>query len=233
MIDFSTALQNPQSFSVAMLFISFLGGVVASISPCSLAMLPLIIGYVGGYSKNTPKRTFIQLCSFIFGTAIVFTIIGAVCALTGKVFAPIFGVYFTLIIASLLMVMGLKLLGVLDFELPTLVKTLPMNNNNSLFLYPILIGMLFALAGTPCSTPILAGIMAFTAMGKSLLLAILMLFLFSLGQGMILVIAGLFTTGLKQVKAISAYSEIILKISGFLLICVSIFLFWKVFSPLI
>ena len=233
MISFSTALQNPQSFSVAMLFISFLGGVVASISPCSLAMLPLIIGYVGGYSKNTPKRTFIQLCSFIFGTAIVFTIIGVICALTGKVFAPIFGTYFTLIIASLLMVMGLKLLGVLDFELPTLVKTLPMNNNNSLFLYPILIGMLFALAGTPCSTPILAGIMAFTAMGKSLLLAILMLFLFSLGQGMILVIAGLFTTGLKQVKAISAYSEIILKISGFLLLCVSIFLFWKVFSPLI
>ena len=93
--------------------------------------------------------------------------------------------------------------------------------------------MLFALAGTPCSTPILAGIMAFTAMGKSLLLAILMLFLFSLGQGMILVIAGLFTTGLKQVKAISEYSEIILKISGLLLVCVSIFLFWKVFSPLI
>ena len=29
---------------------SFLGGVLASISPCSLAMLPLIVGYVGGYS---------------------------------------------------------------------------------------------------------------------------------------------------------------------------------------
>ena len=57
---------------------SFAGGVLASISPCSLAMLPLIIGYVGGYSKETPLRTFIQLCCFIFGTAIVFSIIGII-----------------------------------------------------------------------------------------------------------------------------------------------------------
>ena len=31
---------------------SFVGGILASVSPCSLAMLPLIIGYVGGYSKE-------------------------------------------------------------------------------------------------------------------------------------------------------------------------------------
>ena len=212
---------------------SFLGGVLASISPCSLAMLPLIIGYVGGYSKETPLRTFVQLSFFIFGTAIVFSIIGIICAVTGSVFASALGAYFTLVMASLLLVMGLKLTNLLDFDMPVIIKAMPTNSTNSLFVYPILLGVAFALAGTPCSTPILAGIMAFTAMGKSLLLAILMLFLFSLGQGMILVIAGLFTTGLKQVKAISAYSEIILKISGFLLICVSIFMFWKVFSPFI
>ena len=50
---------------------ALLGGIIASISPCSLAMLPLIIGYVGGCSKETPVRTFFQLCSFILGTSIV------------------------------------------------------------------------------------------------------------------------------------------------------------------
>ena len=65
-----------------LIFASFVGGILASLSPCSLAMLPLIIGYVGGYSKETPFRTFLQLCCFIFGTAIVFTIIGVFCALT-------------------------------------------------------------------------------------------------------------------------------------------------------
>ena len=163
-----------------LLIASFIGGVLASLSPCSLAMLPLIIGYVGGYSKETPFKTFLQLCCFILGTAIVFTIIGIVCALTGKVFASALGGYFTLVIASLLLVMGLKLLEILDFETPTIVKAMPVNSTNSIFLYPILLGITFALAGTPCSTPILAGIMAFAAIGKNLSLAVLAIVLAAL-----------------------------------------------------
>ena len=215
-----------------LLIASFVGGVLASISPCSLAMLPLIIGYVGGYSKETPFRTFLQLCCFIFGTAIVFTLIGIACAITGSVFASSMGGYFTLIIASLLLVMGLKLLDILDIEAPTIIKAMPQNTTNSLFLYPILLGITFALAGTPCSTPILAGIMAFAAMGKNLAMAVIMLFLFALGQGVILIIAGLFTSGLKNMRIISAYSEWLLKASGILLIFVAIFLYWKTFAPL-
>lgn len=212
---------------------SFIGGVLASISPCSLAMLPLIIGYVGGYSKETPFRTFLQLSCFIFGTAIVFTIIGVVCAITGSVFASRMGGYFTLLIASLLLVMGLKLLDLLDFETPTIIRAMPTNSSNSIFLYPTLLGITFALAGTPCSTPILAGIMAFAAIGKNLGLAILMLFLFALGQGVILILAGLFTSTLKNMKSIARYTEILLKLSGGLLVLVSIFLFWKTFAPVL
>lgn len=215
-----------------LLIASFIGGVLASISPCSLAMLPLIIGYVGGYSKESIWTTFLQLCCFIFGTAIVFTLIGIACALTGNVFASALGGYFTLLIASLLLVMGLKLLDILEFEAPTIIKAMPKNTTNSVFLYPILLGITFALAGTPCSTPILAGIMAFAAMGKNLSLAMIMLFLFALGQGLILIIAGLFTSGIKNLQTLSKYSEILLKVSGILLIAVAFFLYWKTFAPL-
>lgn len=214
-----------------LLIASFVGGILASISPCSLAMLPLIIGYVGGYSKETPFRTFLQLCFFIFGTAIVFTLIGIACALTGNVFASAMGGYFTLIIASLLLVMGLKLLDIIDIEAPTIIKSMPVNKTNSIFVYPVLLGITFALAGTPCSTPILAGIMAFAAMGKNLSLAILMLFLFAMGQGVILILAGLFTSSIKNLRALSAFTEILLKFSGILLILVSAYLYWKIFSP--
>ena len=216
-----------------LLGVSFLGGVLASISPCSLAMLPLIIGYVGGYSKETPLKTFLQLCCFILGTAIVFTLIGVICALTGSVFASAMGGYFTLIIASLLLVLGLKLLDIIEIDMPVIIKSMPQNKTNSIFLYPILLGIVFALAGTPCSTPILAGIMAFAAIGKNLVLAILMLFLFALGQGVILILAGLFTSSLKNMQALASFTEVLLKISGVLLVAVSIFMYWKVFSPLI
>jgi len=212
---------------------SFAGGVIASISPCSLAMLPLIIGYVGGYSKETPFRTFIQLCCFIFGTAIVFSIIGIICAVTGSVFASALGGYFTLIMASLLLVMGLKITGILDFDMPVIIKAMPVNSTNSLLLYPVLLGIAFALAGTPCSTPILAGIMAFAAMGKNLAAAVFMLFLFALGQGLILIIAGLFTSGVKNLRKFSDYTDVLMKISGALLILAAVYLYWKTFAPLI
>ena len=56
--------------------ISFVGGLIASLSPCSLAMLPIIVGYVGGYSDAKPTKTFMQLLFFILGSAIVFSVIG-------------------------------------------------------------------------------------------------------------------------------------------------------------
>ena len=218
---------------ILMFSTAFLGGVIASISPCSIAMLPLMIGYVGGCSKETPVRTFIQLSCFILGTAVVFTIIGAICAITGNVFASVFGNYFTLIMASLIMVIGLKIVGILDFELPVIIKSMPQNNTSSLIIYPMLLGIAFALAGTPCSTPILVGIMAFAAMGKNIILAIIMLFLFAIGQGMILIFAGMFTSGLKNIKKFANLTDVIMKISGWLLIGVSLYLFYKVFAPLI
>lgn len=215
-----------------LLIISFIGGIIASLSPCSLAMIPLIMGYVGGYSKGNTTKIFIQLIFFIIGTAIVFTIIGIFCAITGSVFATAFGKYFTILIASILLILGLKLINILDFEFPMIIKSLPTNNHHSIISYPLLLGITFALAGTPCSTPILASIMAFAAIGENILLAILMFFLFAIGQGLILILAGIFTSSLKNIKQISQYTGMLNKFSGLLLIFMACFLYWKIFTPL-
>ncbi len=212
---------------------AFTGGVIASVSPCSIAMLPLMIGYVGGCSKETPFRTFIQLLCFILGTAVVFTIIGIICAVTGSVFASALGGYFTLMMASLLLVIGLKITDILDFEIPVIIKSMPQNNTNSLVLYPLLLGIAFALAGTPCSTPILAGIMVFAAIGKNLAASVIMLFLFAIGQGIILILAGIFTSTIKNIKKFSNITDKFVKLSGWLIILVSIYLYYRVFIPLI
>ena len=92
---------------------------------------------------------------------------------------------------------------------------------------------MFALAGTPCSTPILAAIMAFASLSASLLQAVIMLFLFSLGQGLILVLAGVLTSKLKTWKNFYKLSDALMKLSGVLLILTSLYIFYKIFSPLI
>ena len=227
---FSVSL-NAGNAKLILLLSSFLGGIVASISPCSLAMLPIVIGYIGGYANQSVSRTLVQLISFIFGSAIVFTAIGIACAITGHVFISIAGNYFMLLVAAVLMIMGLNLTGILDVQIPSIINKIPQSNGNSIFLYPMLLGATFALAGTPCSTPILAGIMGLASVSNNLTLAILMLFLFSIGQGIILVIAGVFTSLIKQFGKVINFSEILLKISGILLIFASIYFYYKIFSP--
>jgi len=226
-------LFSQQSSLLILFAISFLGGVIASISPCSLSMLPLIVGYVGGYSKNSPAKTFVQMIFFVFGSAIVFSVIGIVCALTGKVFVTFAGGYFGLLLASLIMVMGLKLVGILDFEMPVIVRQIPQNNGVNTYLYPVILGIVFALAGSPCSTPILAGIMAFASLSANVAQALIMLFLFSVGQGLIFIFAGYLVAKLKNADWFYKFSEILLKLSGVLLIIASIYIFYKIFAPLI
>lgn len=223
-----------QSGSLPMLFgLSFLGGLVASVSPCSLAMLPIIIGYVGGYNNEKPAKTLLQMFMFVMGTAIVFSVIGIICAVTGKVFAAFAGGYFGIILAAIVLVMGLKLVGILAFRSSSPYKEMPKSEGHNIYLYPVLLGMVFALAGTPCSTPILAAIMAFASLSANLVQAIIMLFLFALGQGLILILAGFLTSRLKSWKNFYKISDVLLRLSGVLLILASLYIFYKIFSPLI
>ena len=226
-------LFTSQGNIVLLFWLSFLGGLIASISPCSLAMLPMIIGYIGGYSKERPARTLVLLIFFVLGTAVVFTAIGIICAITGKVFVSFAGGYFGLFIAAIVMIMGLKLVGVLDFELPVVIKEIPQNKAQSIYLYPILLGAVFALAGTPCSTPILAAIMAFASLSASLMQAVVMLFLFAIGQGLILIVAGFLTSRLKNWKGFYKFSDVLLKISGVLLILAALYIYYKIFAPFV
>lgn len=218
--------------SIYLLFgAAFLGGLISSISPCSLSMLPLIIGYIGGYSNEKPLKTLMQMIVFVIGTGLVFAIIGAICALTGKMF--IGNPYFALIVASIVMIMGLKILGVIEFDLPVMIKEIPQNKMNNDFLYPLILGAVFALIGTPCSTPILASIMAFASISAKISHAVIMLFLFSIGQGLILIIAGFVTSKIKTSEKFYQLSEKIMKFSGFLLILVSLYIFYKIFGGIL
>ena len=231
--NYFTTQSASGQFQLIFIAISFLGGLLASISPCSLAMLPVVIGYIGGYGDNDNKKIFWQLMSFILGSAIVFSVIGVICAITGQVFKSFAGDYFILLIASLLFALGLNLVGILDLNFPTLVNKIPQNKNNSKFIYPLILGAIFAIAGTPCSTPILAGIMGFASITNSIILSIIMLFAFALGQGVILVVAGMFTNIIKKFGNIVSASEIMIKTSGGLLLLASVYMFYKVFSQFI
>ena len=95
---------------------AYLGGVVATASPCILASIPLVIGFVGGYAGGNKKQAFFYSLTFVLGLAVVMSILGAVAALMGTMFGDV-GAYWYFVVAVILMVMGLQLSGIINLKL--------------------------------------------------------------------------------------------------------------------
>ncbi len=225
--------QIKSEFSIIVLILCFLGGIVSSLSPCGIGMLPVVVSYIGASDKQKTSKTLLQITFFIIGLAISLTAIGIIAALTGKVFGAGNRVYFVLLLTSLILIFGLNLIGLIEINFPVLVKKFPQSDKYNGMIYPMVLGMVFAFATTPCSTPILAGIMAAASLSTNIIYAALMLFLFSIGQGMIILVAGLFTSVLKNLSSFAKFSDILTKISGIILILFAVYLYYKVFYQFI
>ncbi len=216
--------------SLWILLAVFAGGIISSISPCTLGILPLVIGYIGGYSESTTKKTAIQLVFFVLGVSVVLTTLGVIAAFTGKTLGFHSNPYLGLVLASLILVMGLTLLEVIEVPMPVIVKQMPQNKNNNLFLYPLLLGGAFALASTPCATPILAGIMAYASLKANITEGAILLFLYALGQSIIILFAGLFTSLFKKISVVKNYTGVVNKFSGIILIFAAVVIYSKIFG---
>lgn len=217
-------------FVPLMILGAFLAGLIASLSPCSLGMLPLIIGYVGGYSKEGGKKLLIQMISFSIGLSVLLSIIGVLCAISGRAFTSVASPKVLLLFASVIVILGLNLMGIIELRFPVLVKKMPQNKSGGLFLFPFLVGIFFGLAASPCASPLLASIMAIAAISNSVIFSIALFFAFALGQCVIIIIFAMFASMLKHLNAFSKYSEILMKISGVILILAGIYIYYAVFS---
>ena len=220
---------NTVIFPILLLF-SFIAGILSSLSPCSLGMLPIIIGYIGGYSKSNNRKLFIQLLSFSLGLSFVLSIIGALCALSGRAFTGIATPIVILLFASIIVIMGLNLVGFIDINFPALIKKMPKNETGGKFIYPFIVGCFFALAASPCSTPILLSIMAVAAISNSFLFAIALLFSFAIGQCVIIILFAMFASALKNIPTIAKYSDYLIKGSGILLIITGLVIYYFIFK---
>ena len=72
-----------QHISPLALILVFAGGVLTSIGPCNMAMIPLIIGYVGGSRNLSRGRSFILSAAFATGLALTFMLLGVIVSFVG------------------------------------------------------------------------------------------------------------------------------------------------------
>jgi cytochrome c-type biogenesis protein len=169
---------------------AYLGGVVATASPCILASIPLVIGFVGGYAGGNKKQAFIYSLTFVLGLAMVMSALGAMAALMGTMFGDV-GPYWYFVVAVILMVMGLQLIGILKLKLGgNTQKFLPQRTG---LVGALILGMLFGLVLSPCASPVLAVILTLAAVQGKVAYGSTLLFAYALGQCTLVILAGTFT----------------------------------------
>lgn len=215
-----------QPTSILGYFLVFLGGIVTSIGPCNMAMIPLIIGYVGGSHDVPRKRAFSISLVFALGLAVTFMLLGVIAALVGGLIGGTTRVWYYLV-AAICIIIGLQMIGVLHFSLPTWFGGLRERVKTKGLMGAFLLGLISGLVASQCATPVLAAILTYVmAQKSSLLYGAVLLFIYSLGRGVPIVLAGTFTGVLKNMRAVSQWSGWLEKVSGVIILMVGFYFLW-------
>lgn len=187
---------------------ALLAGLASSVSPCTIAAVPLVVGYVGGYADGSRQRAIAYSAAFALGMALAFTAIGLAVALAGAIFLPAGG-FWRWVLIGLALAAGISLLsGKWLAELgkvqcgATAPQTRHWRGMFGAFATGALSGFVFA----PCATPVMVGILALIGNQQDVLFGTGLMFLYSLGHSSLLLAAGS-SIGFAQWLARSRWAE--------------------------
>lgn len=194
---------------VGVVFIALFGGLIASLTPCVLPMIPLYLSYIGATEVSNKVDAFKKSSLFCLGAAIVFSLMGIFASFANFIMIDYRG-YVNIIVGVFIILMSLVLLEVL--KLPALpgIKNIPDGS-------PFIVGMAFTLISSPCASPILFAILALSAtVGSSTKSAIVMI-AYSVGYTFLIFLIGLFSGLAKQFDFFKVHSHKVLMVSGAIL----------------
>lgn len=200
----------------------FIGGLISAASPCVLAAIPLIIGYVGGYSEGNKKKAALYSLVFVLGLSLTFTLLGAAMSAMGG-FLGFMGPWLSLTLAGIAMVMGLHLLGLFTIRLPY-QKTREIKTKGLWGAF--ILGLLTGTVSSPCATPVLAVVLAYVSTQGDVLYGGLLLFVYAVGHCALIFIAGLsigLTESLLQSRGMQNLALYAKRLSGIVLVIVGIY----------
>lgn len=214
-----------QHLSPLALILVFAGGVLTSIGPCNMAMIPLIIGYVGGSRDLSRGRSFVLSATFATGLAITFMLLGVIVSFVGGLVGAGHK-WFYYIVAGVCILIGLQLLGLIQLPMPDFLAEQRQRMRWRGAPGALALGLVSGLVASQCATPVLAAILTYVMAEGAVAYGALLLFVYALGRGVPIVAAGAFTGALKQLRAFGRWSGALEKVSGVIVIAVGLYLVW-------
>jgi len=189
---FTTLTHAVEGSALVALSAAFLWGVLSILlSPCHLASIPLIVGFISEQGALTLRRAFGLAALFSLGILVTIALIGAVTAALGRMMGDV-GAWGNYAVAAIFFLVGLHLLDVIP---------LPFSGPGNIglkrrgLLAAFILGLVFGLALGPCTFAYMAPVLAVTVKvaAANAVFAALLLTFYGLGHCGVIVAAGTFT----------------------------------------
>jgi cytochrome c-type biogenesis protein len=171
---------------------SFVWGVLSILlSPCHLASIPLIVGFIDDQGRISTKRAFTIALLFAVGILITIGAIGAITAAAGRMMGDV-GRYGNYFVAAIFFIVGLHLLDVIPMPWSG-PGQVGMKRKGALAAF--ILGLVFGIALGPCTFAYMAPMLGvtFKLAATRLLYGILLLLVYGIGHCSVIVLAGTFT----------------------------------------
>jgi cytochrome c-type biogenesis protein len=227
-----TSLSNAlsQSFWLATLAALVWGVLSILLSPCHLASIPLLIGFITSQEKATRQRVFFLSLLFALGILITIAAIGLVTALLGRLMGDV-GTLGNILVAIIFVFIGLYLMDLIPlswsgFQFST--------NRYSGLLAALVLGLLFGIGLGPCTFAFMAPVLGvvFRTATASMGASVTLLAAFALGHCMVIVVAGVLANRIGEYLNWSQKTGIAIwvkRVCGFLVVLGGVYMVWKVF----
>jgi cytochrome c-type biogenesis protein len=161
------------------------------LSPCHLASIPLIVGFIDNQGRMSTKRAFLVSTVFALGILLTIGLIGVITAAAGRMMGDV-GRYGNYFVAAIFFLVGLHLLDVIPmpFAGPGQV-----NMKKKGVLAAFILGLVFGVALGPCTFAYMAPMLGVTfRLGESNpLYGMTLLLAYGIGHCSVIVFAGTFT----------------------------------------
>ena len=216
----------------------FLGlGILLSLTPCVLPMIPVLSGILVGHGKNlSTKKAFFLSLSYVLSMALTYALIGAVVASMGQNLQLLLQSPWSITLFSILFViLALAMFDAYELRLPTSwqakLANVSYQNATGHYLGAALMGCLSTLILSPCVTAPLIGALAYIAQTGNILLGTAALFFLGLGMGLPLLLIGA-SLG-RWLPHAGNWMNTVKILFGLMLLAVAIYLISRLISPFI
>ena len=157
------------------------------LSPCHLASIPLIVGFIDEQDVKSARRAFTLSLLFSVGILITIALIGVATALAGRMMGDV-GRWGTYLVAAIFFAVGLHLLDVLPLNFGA--GRVGMKRKGLLAAF--LLGLVFGIALGPCTFAYMAPMLAvsFKVAADQFAYGVLLLAAYGIGHCSVIVLAG-------------------------------------------